>query len=108
MGKFGLGELEQAVMMAIIRHGANAYGVPIRRELGERLGREISFGAVYTTLERLEAKGFISSRTGDPTPERGGRAKRFYRVEAPGHRALNEARSRVASIWGEMPGRVPA
>jgi DNA-binding PadR family transcriptional regulator len=103
MGRFGLGEFEQAVLLSIIRLRSNAYGVPIRQELTERIGREVSFGAVYTALERLEAKGFVSSRMGDPTPERGGRAKRFYRIEAPGERALEEARKKITGVWGSLP-----
>lgn len=99
----GLGEFEQAVMLAIFRLRGEAYGVPIRRELSERLKRDVSFGAVYATLERLETKGFLSSWTGGATAERGGRTKRYYKIEAPGQRALNEARDRAASLWNALP-----
>jgi DNA-binding PadR family transcriptional regulator len=84
-----LGSLEQIVMLAVMRLGTNAYGMTVRREIEERTGREISIGAVYATLERLEAKGYVSSFTGEPTAERGGRAKRHFEIEAAGHRALN-------------------
>src|ERR1700756_5702283 len=108
MGRIALGEFEQAVMLAIHRLGPDAYGVPIRRDLSERLGRAVSVGAVYTALERLEGKGFVSSWTGGATAERGGRAKRFYRIEAPGHRALDAARVVTRSLWAGLPEGAPA
>jgi PadR family transcriptional regulator, regulatory protein PadR len=86
-----LGEFEQHVLAALLRLRDNAYGVTIRREIAERTGRDVAIGAVYATLDRLERKGFVSSRAGEPTPERGGRAKRYFKVEAPGVRALNES-----------------
>ena len=76
MGRRVLGEFEQAVLLAILRLGSKAYGVPIRHDLNERLSRIVSVGAVYTALERLEAKGFVSSWTGGATAERGGRQAR--------------------------------
>ena len=104
MGRKALGEFEQAVLLAILRLGlSGAYGVPIRRDLSERLGRHVSVGAVYTALERLERKGFVSSWTGGATAERGGRAKRFYRVEAPGLRALDAARVTTEKLWTGLP-----
>ena len=103
-----LGELEQAALLAIMRLGSGAYGVTIRRDLGERLGRPVSVGATYTVLERLEAKGFVSSWMGGATPERGGRAKRFYRIEASGRLALDEARTAAVNLWGSLPGGAPA
>jgi len=99
----GLGEFEQAVMLVILRLRDGAYGVPIRRELEERLKRDVSFGAVYATLERLEAKGFLSSWTGGATAERGGRSKRYYKIEAPGQKALNEAYDRALNLWTALP-----
>lgn len=108
MGRQGLGEFEQAVLLAVLRLGANAYGVPIRHDLSGRLGRAVSVGAIYTTLERLEGKGFLSSWTGGATAERGGRAKRFYKVEAPGLRALDAARTATQNIWAELPVGAPA
>jgi len=94
-----LGRFEELVLMALVRLRANdPYGVTIRRELIQRTGRDVSFGAVYTTLERLERKGYVSSRLGDPTPERGGRAKRYFRIEAPGINALNSCRETIARM----------
>lgn len=84
-----LGSLEQIVLLAVYRLGANAYGMTVRREIEDRTGRNISIGAVYATLERLQSKGFVKSFTGEPTPERGGRAKRFFRIQAAGRRALS-------------------
>jgi PadR family transcriptional regulator PadR len=99
-----LRELEQAVLLAIIRLGSGAYGVTIRHDLMERLGRPVSIGATYTVLERLEAKGFVTSWMGGATHERGGRAKRFYRIETPGLQALDEARIATENLWGGLPG----
>ncbi len=106
MAKSGnLGEFEQIVLLALIRLRANAYGTSIRQEIAERTGRDVSVGAVYTTLERMEQKGFVSSARGAPTPERGGRAKRFYKIEAPGARALQRSRETMDRMW---EGLVPA
>lgn len=87
-----LGEFEQLILLAILRLGDGAYGVTIRAELAKRARRDITPGAMYTSLERLEAKGLIKSRMSDPTPQRGGRAKRFVSVTAAGRQALNRAR----------------
>jgi DNA-binding PadR family transcriptional regulator len=108
MGRNALGEFEQAVLLAILRLGSNAYGVPIRSDLSERLGRAVSIGAIYTALERMEGKGFVSSWTGGATAERGGRAKRFYRVEAPGLHALDTARVVTTNLWAGYPEGAPA
>ena len=86
-----LGEFEQVVMLAILRLGTDAYGVPIRREIAACTDRDPSPGALYTTLERLEGKGLVRSRFGDPTPERGGRAKRYFTLTARGGRSLAHA-----------------
>ena len=86
-----LGEFEQLILLAILRLGDDAYGVTIRAELSERAGRTVAPGALYTALERLEAKGLITSRMGNPTPQRGGRAKRFVTVTATGIEALSRA-----------------
>jgi DNA-binding PadR family transcriptional regulator len=83
-----LGELEQLILLAILRLGDDAYGVTIRAELAERAGRDIAPGALYTALERLDGKGLIASRMSDPTPQRGGRAKRLVTVTAAGRKAL--------------------
>jgi DNA-binding PadR family transcriptional regulator len=86
-----LGELEQLILLAILRLGDDAYGVTIRAELSERAGRKIVPGAAYTALERLENKGLVVSHMGDPTPQRGGRAKRYVKVSAAGLKALKRA-----------------
>ena len=86
-----LGEFEQVVLLAILRLGDDAYGVTIRREIAECTEREPAPGALYTTLDRLEEKGLVASKYGDPTPERGGRAKRYFTVTARGVRAVARA-----------------
>src|SRR4051794_36696300 len=83
-----LGTFEQLVLLALLRLGEDAYGMTVRREIEGRARRAASLGAVYATLDRLEAKGYVSSRPGDATPQRRGRARRFFRVEPPGHAAL--------------------
>ena len=95
-----LGRFEELVLLALIRLGENAYGVTIRREIAERTGCEVSFGAVYTTLERLERKGYVKSRVGNPTPERGGRAKGYFWIDAAGRTALAETREAIARMGG--------
>ena len=98
-----LGEFERAVLLAVVRAGRNAYGVTIRTELQRRLNRSVSLGAVYTTLDRLVEKGMASSSLGDPTPERGGRAKKFFAVEAQGVKALQHSRRMSDAIWAISP-----
>ena len=86
-----LGEFEQLILLAILRLRDNAYGVTIRAELADRAGRTVAPGALYTALERLETKALITSRMSDPTPQRGGRAKRHVTVTAAGVEALTRA-----------------
>jgi PadR family transcriptional regulator, regulatory protein PadR len=86
-----LGELEQVVMLAVLRVGEGAYGVPIRGEIARQSGRELTLATVYKTLGRLEDKGLVASYVGDPTPQRGGRRKRFYDVTPAGTHALQES-----------------
>lgn len=93
-----LGPHEQLILLAILRIGEHAYGVTIRREVEDRSGRKLSIGAVYTTLDRLERKSYVRSRLGEATTERGGRAKRHYRVTAKGERALRESHDLVRSM----------
>jgi PadR family transcriptional regulator, regulatory protein PadR len=83
-----LGEFEQLVMLAVLRLDDEAYGASVRDELKARAERDVSPGAIFTTLERLESRGLVTSRYGEPTAERGGRRKRFYRLSADGRRAL--------------------
>jgi len=87
-----LGGFEKLLLLAVLRLGEQAYGAAIFEELSARTSRETSPGAVYVTLRRLEAKGMLRSRPGDPTPERGGRAKKIYSIQEPGLAALREAR----------------
>lgn len=88
-----LGELEILILSSVMAAGEDAYGVTIHEELEQLVpaSREVSLGSVYTTLDRLEQKGYLKSWFGDPTPERGGRAKRHYKLQAAGQRALREA-----------------
>jgi PadR family transcriptional regulator PadR len=86
-----LGELEQLVLLAVIRVGKDAYGVPVHDEIQQRAGRDLTLGTIYKTLSRLEEKGLASSYIGEPTTERGGRRTRCYVVTAAGKRSLEAA-----------------
>jgi DNA-binding PadR family transcriptional regulator len=88
-----LGRFEHLLLLAVVRLGEDAYGMTIRRELARHTGREISVGSIYTALTRLEAKGLVQSKLGEPTPERGGKAKRFYRVLPAGKKAIARAQA---------------
>src|SRR4051812_48735613 len=103
MAKWTLGSFELMVMLALIRLGENAYGVPISEEIEQQAGRDISLGSVYATLDRLERKGLVSSTVGEPTPERGGRAKRYFRVTAKGLRAVQETHRVLRKMWHRLP-----
>ena len=94
-----LGTFEQAVLVVTLRLGKGAYGRAILREMGVTLGREVAAGAVYATLDRLAAKSYVTSRLGEGTAERGGRARRYFRVTAAGVRALNEAKTVLETLW---------
>ena len=83
-----IGDFEQRILFALIRFGSDASGVDIRAEIEQRTGRGVSAGALYTALDRLEKRGLVSSRLGEPTPVRGGKRKRLYKVEPAGERAL--------------------
>src|ERR1700693_6257657 len=98
-----LGSFEMMVMLALIRLGDNAYGVPISRELLEKTGREVALGSVYDALEPLEEKGLVSSSLGEPTSERGGRAKRYFRVTPQGLRQVRESQTALKKLWGGLP-----
>jgi PadR family transcriptional regulator PadR len=101
-----LGEFEQVVLLSIRRLGDNAYGVTIGAELTACTGREPAPGALYTTLDRLEDKGLVSSRLGDPTPQRGGRAKRYFAITAKGLAAVTRAQQSYRRLLKgcELPG----
>lgn len=95
-----LGHFEEIVLLAVLRLGENAYGAKIRHTVAEATDRNISIGAVYATLDRLERKGYVDSWQGEATPERGGRAKRYFKVEGLGVQALNDtvaARNKLAA-----------
>ena len=93
-----LGEFEHIVLLAVLRLGDTAYGVTVRQEIEMRTGRDVSIGAIYATLSRLETKGLVKSRAGEPTAERGGRAKRLFRVTALGRRSMTEAQRVLARM----------
>ncbi len=94
-----LGEFEHIVLLALIRLGKDAYGMTIRMEIDERIGRSVSIGAVYTTLERLEKKGLILSQMGEATPQRGGKAKKYFEITPAGKEKLQEARKSMEIMW---------
>lgn len=94
-----LGAFEQAVLLAIVRLGEDAYGRAVLKEVQVRLDRDVAAGAVHATLDRLENKGLVASRLGSGTPIRSGRPRRFYRLRPRGFRALNETRAAVESLW---------
>jgi DNA-binding PadR family transcriptional regulator len=105
-GRDYLGEFEHIVILALLRLENRAYGVTVRQEIELRTHREVSIGAVYATLDRLETKGYVRSHRGDPTPERGGRSKRFFRVTGKGaaavsrtHRALQRMTEGLSLAW---------
>jgi DNA-binding PadR family transcriptional regulator len=98
-----LGQHELLVMLAVLRLGRDAYGVPIAMEIAERTGREMLQGSVYATLERLEGKGLVVSGLGEATPQRGGRAKRYFRLTAEGIRQVREAQRALEALWVDLP-----
>ena len=98
----GLGEFEQLVLLAIAHLRDEAYGIPIVEEIERRTGRSVARAAVYVTLRRLEEKGFVSTWMSDPTPERGGKGRRYAKLEAEGARALREARQVAERMWGGL------
>jgi DNA-binding PadR family transcriptional regulator len=97
-GRDSLGEFEHIIVLALLRLGDRAYGVTVRQEIESRTRREVSIGAVYATLERLETKGYIKSHRGDPTPQRGGRSKRFFRVTPKGAAAVHRTQRALLSM----------
>jgi PadR family transcriptional regulator PadR len=94
-----LGAFEQSVLLSIVRLGADAYGRAILRHVQETLQREVAAGAVYATLERLEARGMVNSRLEVGTPVRGGRARRYYALAGEGQRALGETHRALTAMW---------
>jgi len=94
-----LGTFEQAVLLAVVRLSDAAYGRAILTDVQQRLGRDVAAGAVHATLERLERKALITSRLGSGTAVRSGRARRYYRIQSQGARALNDAREAIQALW---------
>src|SRR5436309_4101005 len=102
-----LGAFEQAVLLAVVRLREEAYGRAILKEVQARLERDVAAGAVHATLERLEHKGLLSSRLGSGTPVRAGRARRYYRLQPAGIRALNDARAAAETMWRGVAWPLP-
>lgn len=101
-----MGEFELMVMLALIRLGEEAYGVPISLEIERQCGREVALGSVYSTLERLEKKGLVVSMLGRPTPERGGKAKRFFHATPKGMHEVQKMREALTKLWKGLPDLV--
>jgi PadR family transcriptional regulator, regulatory protein PadR len=98
-----LGEFELMILLTIIRLGDEVYGVPLARELSTIRGGDVAVGSVYAALDRLELKGLIASNLGDPSPERGGRAKRYFRVTEQGLKSVRETRRILSKLWKSFP-----
>ena len=98
-----LSTFELMVMLALARLGENAYGVPIAAEIEAHSGRDVLIGSVYAALERLEKKGYAASALGEPTPERGGRAKRYFHLTAKGLRETRDAQRTLVALWRGVP-----
>jgi PadR family transcriptional regulator PadR len=101
-----LGEFEHIVLLAILRLDDGAYAIPIREEIEERTGRAVARGALYTALERLEAKKCLRSQMSDPLPERGGRSRRYFSVTPAGLSALRASRRSLLSLWQGVERRL--
>jgi DNA-binding PadR family transcriptional regulator len=99
MARTDLGDMEHLVLLAILRLGKEAYGIPILDEVSSRSGRDVSRATVYVALKRLEQKGLVASRLGESTPERGGRAKRFFKLKPSGLKALRDSREMFLGLW---------
>jgi DNA-binding PadR family transcriptional regulator len=99
-----LGSLEHIVLLAVMRLGDDAYGISVRREIETTTGRDLSIGAIYATLMRLESKGFLKSSEGEPTAERGGRAKRYFRVTADGKFAAQSTHDAIQKMRAGIKG----
>lgn len=97
-----LGEFEQFLLLSILSLGAEAYGTTIRQQLADKIERDVTIGALYTTLERLEKKGLIDSKIGEATRERGGRAKKYFNVSALGEQALKRSKQALHTMWQDV------
>jgi PadR family transcriptional regulator PadR len=100
---YHLSDFELIAMLVLLRLGEDAYGVPIAREMEEQTKREVKLGSVYAALERLEEKGFVASELGQPTQERGGRAKRYFHITQQGMREVRETRRTLIRLWQGIP-----
>ena len=98
-----LTDFELMVLLAILRVGDAAYGVPIAREIEDTGGRPVVRASVYTVLDRLEDRGLVASSVGQPTAERGGRSKRFFKVTAKGLRAVQQTQRALTALWHGIP-----
>jgi PadR family transcriptional regulator, regulatory protein PadR len=98
-----LTDFELLILLAILRIGEEAYGVPIAGEIEAATSRPVTRASIYTALERLQRMGLVTSEMGDPTPERGGRAKRFFSVTAAGLKAVKEAQRAFSTMWRGLP-----
>ena len=103
MARTLLTDLELMVLLAAMRLGEDAYGVTITREIERTTSRNVAVAVVYSTLDRLQDRGLVTSFVGDPTPERGGRAKRFFRVTSRGMRQTRDTRNALVALWTGVP-----
>ena len=97
-----LGEFEHIVLLTLVRLGDDAYGMSVRASIHELIKRDISIGAIYTTLERLQNKGYVKSRMGEATAKRGGRAKKYFTVTGSGRKALKDVRANLKVLWQDI------
>ena len=98
-----LTDFELMILLAILRIGDGAYGVPIAREIENTGGRAVAIASVYTALARLQHRGLVTSSAGEPTAERGGRSKRFFKLTAKGLRAVKATRRALTALWNGLP-----
>ena len=106
MPEASVGPLELTILLSVVRLGDDAHGLAIRKDVSERTRRDYSVGAIYTTLERLTDKGFVSARMSEPLPVRGGRSRRHFKITAAGRRAIHAAQRESASIWAGVRNRI--
>ena len=103
MSRESLGHFELLVLLALLRHEDEAYGVPIAKAIEQSTGKPVILASVYNTLERLEEKGMVRSSMGEPTAERGGRAKRYFSITASGMREVKAAKKALTLLWRGIP-----
>jgi DNA-binding PadR family transcriptional regulator len=103
MSRESLGHFELLVLLALLRHGDEAYGVPIAHAIERSTGKRVILASIYNTLERLKEKGLVASKMGEPTSERGGRAKRYFAITAAGLREVRAAKKALTQLWRGIP-----